>query len=111
MTNLKPAKFKTEMSEGMICCASCTVEEGSESKRIVETLEVKECGFRITLEGTNEYFRHIKRSEINLLKKEKYLNALKCFGITGNTLCFKGKKVLLNGKEIKTTMVANGEMK
>lgn len=105
ITNLKPGKFKNELSYGMICCGSF--------EELVEVIFVnnEDNGHRLSLDNTYIYFSHIQRGEIPLLKKEKYLNILQQFTIQEGCLYFKNTKCFINGKEIKLAKIITGIMR
>ena len=103
LTNISEAKFKDEKSHGMICCGS---ENG-----LVEAIFMGDdsVGKRIHLDGFEQFFNHVERSNVNF-KKSKYAAVLKDFKIVDHFLFFKNCKVLLNGKCISLRKVKNGFM-
>ncbi|ORD94310.1 SYM [Enterospora canceri] len=104
VTNLKAAKFGTEKSEGMICC-------GAEDGRI-EAIGVDESktGMRIGLEGEQEYFGGVKRSQVSM-KKEKYGKVLEMYRVVEGELHFGDRRVLLGNEPVRLKSVRNGRMR
>lgn len=94
LLNIKKAKFRNYESEGMICCAE---SENIEAIRI----EDKDTGMRIHLENMIELFDDIDYGKIDF-SKAAYKSIFSEFKIINHFLTFKGKKIVLNSKYIKT---------
>lgn len=95
--NIKKVKFKGLESEGMICC-TCT--EGETRK--VEALKVEAAeGAKISLEGHLKLFEDLEYGKVDL-GKSAYKAILSNFQIIDHHMCFKGSKVLVEDKYVKT---------
>lgn len=112
LLNIKKVKFKTLESEGMICCCSNDDDidkttETTANDRVVETLKTDSSeGSLIKLENGLDIFDEIEFGKVDL-NKAAYRKILQEFRIVENHLCFKGEKVKVGGKYIKTN-IKNG---
>lgn len=101
LLNIKKAKFKNLMSEGMICC---TEGEGVEAIKV----DVSE-GIRIELEGYLRFFEDLEYGKVDLTKSA-YKNILSEFKIVEHKLCFKNVKVKI-GEEYVITKTKEGPVR
>lgn len=102
VTNMKPAKFKGLVSEGMILC---TRDEDGRVEPIRLPDEV-ENGTRLGLEGYEGLVEEYVPAKVDM-RKSSYDNALKSFRVEEHFLTFKGTRVVCNGRHIRTS-TANG---
>ncbi|CAD25340.1 hypothetical protein [Encephalitozoon cuniculi GB-M1] len=104
VTNIKPAKFKGQVSEGMILCV-----KGPDGK--IEPIRMPgeiENGSRLELEGFETPISDFSSGKIDM-RRSGYINALGSFKVVGHFLTFKGSKVTCRGKYIKTN-ISDGPM-
>ncbi|AFM98196.1 tRNA-binding domain-containing CsaA-like protein [Encephalitozoon hellem ATCC 50504] len=97
VTNMKPAKFKGQVSEGMILCA-----KGKDGK--IEPIKIQSeigNGSRLELEGFETILNDFNSGKVDM-RKSGYARALESFKIVDHFLTFKGVKVTCGGKYIKT---------
>ncbi|AFN82918.1 methionyl-tRNA synthetase-like protein [Encephalitozoon romaleae SJ-2008] len=97
VTNMKPAKFKGQVSEGMILCVKDkdgNIEPIEISKDIIN-------GSRLELEGFDTILEDFSPGKVDM-RKSGYAHALESFKVVGHFLTFKGVRVTCGGKPIKT---------
>lgn len=93
--NLKPANLRGTLSEGMLLAAE------NQDRTIVEVLSPDcEVGTVVTLEGVTP-----QKDEVTIDEFFSYPLSVKDFSLN-----YQGKKLFGNGKEIKSTVIANGKV-
>ncbi|ADM11439.1 methionyl-tRNA synthetase-like protein [Encephalitozoon intestinalis ATCC 50506] len=97
VTNMKPAKFKGETSEGMILCGK---DKDGKIEPILIPKEIQN-GARLGLEGFEMLLNDFSSGKVDM-RKSGYAHALESFKIIDHFLTFKGIKVTCEGKFIKT---------
>lgn len=97
VTNMKPAKFKGQTSEGMILC----VKDRDGRIEPIQLPRETGNGLRLELEGCKTLLKDFSSGKVDM-KKSGYANALGSFRIVNHFLTFKGIKVTCGGEYVRT---------